>query len=150
MSWYSRLIWEHILANYRAHPEKAAGAYRDALKQTMANFMFVLWTVLDRCPDNGEEFLTQAFLAPNYRYFDRSYAFDARGEIIGEEPRHFTGRNREETDRYRRIAIEAVYDYNDKDNRHLEPDLSADQLFWLRDGLVDLIEDIEKTMIAAL
>lgn len=47
MSWYSRLIWEHILANYRAHPEKAAGAYRDALKQNMANFMFVLWTVLD-------------------------------------------------------------------------------------------------------
>ena len=110
--------------------------------------------------------MTQAFLVPNYRYFDRSYAFDARGEIIGEEPRHFTGRNREETDRYRRIAIEAVYDYNDKDNRHLEPDLSADQLFWLRgicadiaaqgynvrlkDRLVDLIEDIEKTMIAAL
>ena len=65
MSWYSRLIWEHIRANYRANPGKVAGLYRDALKQNMANFMFILWTVLDRCPNNGEEFLARAFLEPN-------------------------------------------------------------------------------------
>ena len=127
MSWYSSLIWEHIKANYKSNPGKIAGPYRDALKQNMANFMFILWSILDQCPENGEDFLAKAFLEPNYKYFNNSYSFSADGNIVSTSPRHFTDRNQYETDRYRRIAIEAVYDYNDKDNRHLDPTLSAAQ-----------------------
>ena len=166
MSWYSRLIWEHIRANYRANPGKVAGLYRDALKQNMANFMFILWTVLDRCPNNGEEFLARAFLEPNYKYFNNSYSFNELGEIVSVQPRHFTDRNQYETDRYRRIAIEAVYNYNDKDNRHLDQNLSDRQLSLLRsicsdiaahgysdslkNRLVSLVENIQAAAVRGL
>lgn len=166
MSWYSRLIWEYIRTNYKANPNKVSGVYRDTLKQNMANFMFILWTVLNKCPANGEDFLTKAFLEPNYKYFNNSYSFNELGEIVDVKPRHFTDRNQYETDRYRRIAIEAVYDYNDKENRHLDQNLSGSQLALLRDicteiaangytdelksRLVHLVEIIEKTAISVL
>lgn len=166
MSWYSRLIWEHIRVNYKTNPGKVAGLYRDALKQNMANFMFILWTVLISCPNNGEEFLARAFLEPNYKYFNNSYSFNELGEIISIIPRHFTDRNQYETDRYRRIAIEAVYDYNDKDNRHLDQNLTGSQLALLRsictdisshsysdslkNRLISLMENIEETAIKRL
>lgn len=166
MSWYSRMIWEYIRANYAMHPEKVAGVYRDALKQNMANFMYVLWFVLDRCPENGEMFLIKAFLQKNFKYFNNSYTFNELGEIVSTTPRHFTDRNQYEIERYCRVAIEAVYDYNDKDNRNLDPNLTHKQLTTLssicdairrtgyseglKQKLVALIEEIEIMLISRL
>jgi len=128
MSWYSKQIWEHIKKNYKANPEKISTIYRDALKQNMANFMFVLWTVLTSCGKNGESFLIETLLKPNFKYFNRSYKFNKLGEITKEIPRHFTERNANETERYVRIAIDAVYDYNDKENRNVDQNLNANEI----------------------
>ncbi len=127
MSWHSKLIWEFIRANYSANPQKVSTVYRNALKQNMANFMFVLKTILENCPIYGEYFLVTAFLEPNYDYFKYSYTLNDRGEIIGRTERHFTGRNQYETDRYRRIAIDSVYDYSEKDNRNNRNDLNSNE-----------------------
>ena len=89
----------------------------------MADFMSILYTILDLCPDNGEPFLIEAFLKPHFDYFLHSYEFNELGEISNKSPRHFTERNKYEIDRYCRIAIESVLDYNDKDNRNTNPDL---------------------------
>ena len=86
---------------------------------------------MDKCPTNGEAFLIEAFLVPNFSNFDYSYQFNELGEIVHRVPRHYTDRNRNEAMRYCRIAIEAVYDYNEKDNRHLSPDLSASEVAYL-------------------
>ncbi len=123
MSWYSSVIWEYIKRNYKQNQNKISGVYRDALKQNMADFMSILYTILDLCPDNGEPFLIEAFLKPHFDYFLHSYEFNELGEIINQSPRHFTERNKYEIDRYCRIAIESVLDYNDKDNRNTNPDL---------------------------
>lgn len=123
MSWFSKEIWEYIKANYTNNKNKIPTIYRDALKQNMANFMYVLFVVLEKCPVVGEDFLTRVLLEPNYTYFNYSYSFNELGEIIGKEERHFTERNSSELDRYKRIAIESVYDYNEKDNRHASPNL---------------------------
>lgn len=139
MSWQSKLIWEYIRTNYTQHPDKVSNVYRDALKQNMANFMFILLCILEKCPNNGEEFLVKAYLEPNYDYFNYSYRFNEKGEIIGKEPRHFTDRNQYETNRYRRIAIEAVYDYNEKDNRHNTNDLTSSE----RSVLLKICQQIE-------
>lgn len=124
MSWQSKLIWEYIRANYKTNQDKVPTVYRDALKQNMANFMYILLNILDLCPEHGEEFLTKAYLEPNYEYFKFSYQFNEKGEIISKEPRHYTDRNQNETDRYKRIAINSVYDYSEKDNRHNNNDLT--------------------------
>lgn len=127
MSWYSKLIWEYILKNYKTHKDIVATVYRDALKQNMADFMYVLWFILENCPSFGEDFLEKELLAKNYKYFDYTYEFNNRGEIISQQPRHFTDRSKNEINRYKRIAIESVYDYNGKDNRHTNPDLIQDE-----------------------
>lgn len=166
MSWYSRLIWEHIELNYKAHPDKVPVLYRDALKQNMANFMFILKTILESCPIYGKEFLTHAFLEPKYHYFNNSYSFNKDGEITEIKPRHFTDRSKSEIERYKRVAIESVYDYNNKENRNLEPNLSFSQLKqlhsicteieahgyseFLKNEIVKLIEEIEKNAIKGL
>ena len=87
------------------HPEKVPTVYRDALKQNMANFMFILLTILETCPESGGGFVVAAFLEPNYDYFKYSYTFNAKGEIIAKADRHYTDRNQYETDRYKRIAM---------------------------------------------
>lgn len=166
MSWYSKLIWEYILKNYKFHPEIIATAYRDALKQNMANFMYILWSILQECSTIGEDFLERMILERHYKCFDYSYNFNERGEIISQQPRHFTDRNQSERIRYKRIAIESVYDYNNKDNRNTSNDLTKHEqilLSSLCDNLnaheiydkcyhnfVSLIECIEKRIISSL
>lgn len=166
MSWQSSLLWEYIRTNYAANPDKVPTVYRDALKQNMANFMFVLSTILNVCPDNGEDFLVSAFLKPNYVYFKYSYKFNDKGDIIHKTGRHYTGRNQNETDRYRRIAIDAVYDYSKKDNRNNQPDLDAAEIKNLKSicsgiesgiplaeskqRVIHFVEAIEKRIIKSL
>lgn len=125
MSWQSKLIWEYIRKNYKSNPNKVATVYRDALKQNMTNFMYVLKCILESCPKHGEEFLIKAFLEPHYEYFKYSYEFNSKGEIIAKHPRHYTDRNQNETERYVRIAIESVFEYSEKDNRNNKPDLTT-------------------------
>ena len=138
MSWQSKLIWEFIKNNYTANPNKVPTVYRDALKQNMANFMIILLAILENCPKYGEKFLVSAFLEPNYDYFKYSYTFNAKGEVIGKTDRHYTDRNQHETDRYKRIAIEAVYDYSEKDNRHNKHDLTSSELASLKSTCVSI------------
>ena len=131
--------------------------------QNMSNYMYILWTILNNCPNNGEEFLTQMFLSPHYDCFNYDYEFNDRGEIKTRIDRHFTERSRHELDRYRRIAIDSVFDYHNKNNRNISNDLNNDEIDKLidlckklnassnyndlRTDLVLLVEDIEKRII---
>lgn len=128
MSWQSRLLWEYIKANYETHRDYISIIYRDALKQNMSNYMFVLWYILENTHQKGEDILEKAFLALHYADFDYSYQFNELGEIVQRLPRHFTDRNDKECERYKRIAVESIYDYNDKANRNLKPFLTSDEM----------------------
>lgn len=137
-SWYSSLIWEHIKQNYKIHPEMVETTYRDALKQNMSNFMYVLGEILIKCGDKGSFALEKIYLEPKFSYFDYSYEFNEWGEIIKETPRHFTERNSNESDRYKRIAFESVFDYNDKENRNTKPTLDSQDLVILNSICQDI------------
>lgn len=138
MSWYSRLIWEYIKRNYKDNVSRIGTDYRTALKQNMANFMYVLWYILEHCPNKGERYLVDAFLKPHFSSFEFSYRFNELGEIVGVTQRHYTDRNAYETDRYVRKAIEAVYDFNDKDNRQLSPKLSQTE----KNELISICDEV--------
>lgn len=166
MSWYSKDIWEYIRRNYANNKSKIGVEYRNALKQNMADFMYVLFVVLERCHDKGKRILCDAFLKPKYKYFDYDYEFNELGEITKQTPRHFTGRSSEELERYKRVAINAVYDYQDKTNRNLKHDLIAGEHWELnkicesinfglptqaaKEKLEGLISKIQKRKIAEL
>lgn len=166
MSWQSKLIWEHIRANYRNNIPKISGVYRDALKQNMINFMHILHVIMDKSGSLGKVFLEKAFLEPNFDYFKYSYTFSSDGTIISRTPRHYTGRNDEETDRYVRIAFEAVTEFEDKDNRRNSVDLTVNERIALQQICQDvrmgkavcdckrevevLVESVEKRLIRSL
>ena len=124
ISWQSKLIWEYIKENYVRNKHKISTIYRDALKQNMANYMFILKNILERCHNNGRIFLVESFLKDKFDCFNYSYKFNSNGEIISKEKRHFTKRNEKEIERYVRIAIDSIYDYNDKENRNKKEDLT--------------------------
>jgi len=131
MSWYSAEIWNFIKTKYKAvSPAVVATAYRDMLKQNMTNFMFVLKAIID--VENGRDFLITTLIEPKADYFEHSYAFDSNGCIIKETPRHRTERSKNEFERFARVAFESVEDYNDKENRHLSPDLTQAEMAVLR------------------
>lgn len=166
MSWQSKKIWEFIKRNYAFHPDKIATVYRDALKQNMTNYMYILKTILERCPQNGENFLIQKFLKPHYDCFKYSYTFNEFGEIIKKEPRHYTDRNANEIERYVRIALDSVYAYGEKDNRNNKHNLTNAELFSLdkickgiesnynisasKSNVIFLVEQIEYRLISKM
>lgn len=166
MSWFSKTLWEYIIKNYKNNSNKVQTIYRDALKQNMANFMFILYYILTNSIKYGENFLIKEFLEPNFHYFENSYEFDKNGNITKESPRHYTDRNKNETNRYVRIAIESVYDFNDKLNRNTKNDLNSTELEKLdgivydiehqfenkkiKNKIIKLIDDIQKRLIETI
>lgn len=123
MSWYSAKIWEYIVTHYKITGEKIAGDYRLLLKRNMSNYMYVLKSIL--CSGEvGEKFLVNALIAPKRKDFLYSYEFDPSGNITAQKDRKFTMRSSEEFARFARIAVQAVYDYSEKDNRNVSHSLT--------------------------
>ncbi|HEB9342121.1 TPA: Alw26I/Eco31I/Esp3I family type II restriction endonuclease [Campylobacter coli] len=127
ISWYSVKLWNYIQNNYKNKSNEILLLYRDMLKQNVLNFMFILYSILTLCPKNGENFLIQAYIKPKRDYFNWDYSFNNNGEVISRKPRHFTVRNKYEFDRYKRIALESVFEYNKKDNRKNNHDLNSNE-----------------------
>lgn len=138
MSWYSKEIWEYIRKNYKSHKTLISGAYKNTLKQNMINFMYVLDMIIRHAKQGGKDFLEEALLQPNYKHFDYSYEFNEQGEITKQENRHFTERNKDELERYKRIAFESVKTYNTKENRNMNEDLTTSE----KEALTELFTDI--------
>src|SRR5699024_4545741 len=86
ISWYSLSIWKHIKNNYKQNPDKVSTIYRNALKQNMSNFMYVIWYILEECSNLGQDFIEKALLEKNYKTFNFDYTFNSAGDIINESP----------------------------------------------------------------
>ncbi|GFH63156.1 MAG: Alw26I/Eco31I/Esp3I family type II restriction-modification system subunit R [Candidatus Desulfovibrio kirbyi] len=128
MSWFSAEIWEFIKTNYdKQHADIVATVYRDMLKQNLANYMFVLKSIVDDAEECGRAFLVKEFIDPKYEGFHYAYKFDANGNIVKQTKRNITERGKKELDRFRRIAFQSLEDYATKDNRHLVPNLTEEE-----------------------
>lgn len=148
-SWYVKKIWEHIKANYKTHPEKIETVYRDAMKQNMTNFMHLLYAIISKTGNKGKDLLADFFLAPNYKYFEFDYEFNNLGEIVKQTPRHRTERSKGDMDRYKRVAIDAVIEYVEKENRNLRPTISNKNLSIINSIINQINTDSDPTLIKA-
>lgn len=147
MSWYSSIVWEYIKRNYKLHPERISSTYRDMLKQSMVNFMYILGQIIHRT-QNGSEYLVDCFLKDKAEYFNYSYEFNARGDIIGQTPRHFTDRSNNEMERYFRIALDSVDDYNSKENRNMSNSLNSNEAALLNEICESINSGTDKNKVA--
>lgn len=123
MSWYSAVIWDYMVENYKSDELKIASAYRNLLKQNMTNYMYVLMEILS-LGDIGSSFLTRNLILTNAEDYLYDYEFDSLGNITSKSSRNITKRAHGELDRFIRLSISAVYDYNDKDNRNVMANLT--------------------------
>lgn len=138
MSWYSSKIWDFIVKSYNGNEAKISSEYRNLLKQNMSNYMYILQEIL-RIKHVGKAFLIRTFILPKRTDFLYTYEFDNLGNIASKNIRNITGRASGEFDRFARIAIAAVVDYNDKDNRNISHSLTISEKIALA-NLVILIQ----------
>ena len=87
--------------------------------------MHLLHLIITKTGNEGKELLAEFFLQPNYKSFEFDYEFNELGEIVKQTPRHRTERSKDDIDRYKRIAIDAVIDYVEKENRNLKSTISS-------------------------
>lgn len=127
-SWYCRIIWIFIKNCYEKQIENIEVFSREILKQNMSDFMYVLWYILMNCSSNGKNFLITQFLSKKNDYFEYDYNFTETGNIKSKTPRHRSARRSEEIVRYHRIALQSVFEYNDKSNRNIQPDLTVPEI----------------------
>jgi len=127
MSWYSSVIWDYIVENYETNESKISGVYRNLLKQNMTNYMYILMRILS-LGEVGSNFLVRNLISPNADDYLYDYEFDSLGNIVSKSGRNITKRAHGELDRFIRLSIAAVYEYNDKENRNLAPDLTIDEV----------------------
>jgi Alw26I/Eco31I/Esp3I family type II restriction endonuclease len=137
MSWYSAKIWDHIKRNINYMPWKTDD-FRDALKKSIVNFMYILWEIITNCGGKGEEFLIKSILIPKMEYFKYDYNFDMHGKIIEKRPRKINASTKKEIERFVRIAFKSIENFHSKKNRNLKPCLSNGDLTLLK----DLCDDI--------
>lgn len=129
MSWYSMLLWEHIKENYQGVSNThISSTYRNALKQNMNNFMFILNQVIVETGDAGISFLINAFIAPKMEYFKYNYLFDSVAGKMIQSSRIQSANTDKEFSRFVRIAIDSVAEYSEKENRHYSHDLTHEEL----------------------
>ncbi|MFZ1301837.1 MAG: hypothetical protein WAQ27_04680 [Candidatus Microsaccharimonas sp.] len=140
MSWYVSALWDYIAANYTRHEELVPTLYRQLLKQGVTNYMHILNAIINAGP-KGVDFLVASLIAPKEADFKFNYTFDDLGNITAKTPRNITDRARFEFSRFTRIALQAVIDYNQKDNRHQSQDLTGDEIGKLTTIITQILSD---------
>lgn len=131
VSWFCKEIWCYIKGDFLKKKENSNfELYREILKKNMNIFFKILYTILTESDGCGEPFLVQTFLKPNYSSFDFNYTFvekDSFYDIKTQKPRNRTDSSLREFDRYIKIAIESVHEYNSKENRKAKVQISEDE-----------------------
>lgn len=148
ISSFSNELWIYIKQNYLKNQESIS-TYRELLKQNMTNFMFILWTINNKCKTKGKKFLIKTFLEPKFDYFNFDYSFNVNGEITQKTLRHKTNSSKNEISRYIRIAFEAINDYNKKDNRNLKNNLDEVDLNSLYEICILINKNYEQNIIVS-
>lgn len=149
MSWFSEEIWLYIKNNYYGNNDKM-DLYRDVLKQNMANFMYILWIIKNKCSEKGSSFLIKNLLEPKFECFQYDYEFDDDGVICNISDRNFTDATRKEIDRFVRVAFEAVDDYQDKENRNIKPFFEFNEMKLLHSICLNISADNNKEAVSDL
>ncbi|PRR79262.1 Type II restriction endonuclease [Clostridium liquoris] len=115
VSWYAKLIWEQMKKEKNIDLEK----YRTLLKINMNNFMYCLFLIIENTGKNGKLFLENFYLKPKMNDFMYDYNFNPDG-TFKRSKRNITDSTNKEYSRFKRIAFESIYDYQDKENRNIK------------------------------
>jgi Alw26I/Eco31I/Esp3I family type II restriction endonuclease len=123
-SWQSRVLWDYLKGVINSYNETDLETFKNIMKQNMNNFLNVLYDIKTEAGEKGIRFISENLIEPKFQYFETDYTFNSDGTFI-KSARNITERASGEFDRIKRISLESLDDYHDKENRNLKPDLST-------------------------
>ena len=123
VSFFSIVLWDYLKDNVNLFTQHDLERFRKCLKQTMADYLTILYIIKNLDNNTGIDFITEKILRPKMVYFKNDYIFNKDGTYV-EKARHITERASEEFERMKRISLEALDDYNKKENRNMNADFS--------------------------
>lgn len=139
--WYSLLLWEFLKSNVENSVQADFENFRNLMKQNINDFLEILYIIKSIPNEMGVEFIVSALIEPKRKFFEADYAFNADGSFKTME-RHITQRAAAEFEQIKRISIESLDDYHEKENRHLSPDFSDEETEKIKE-LSEFIENGE-------
>lgn len=120
ISWFAKLIWDFIKDDFAYRKKFNPTIYRQMLKENIVSFMNILYILVSETNIAGEKFLSRNYIEPKLNDFNYSYEFIESGEIIKQTLRNRTESTNKEAERYKRIAIQSILDFQNKDNRKIQ------------------------------
>lgn len=122
VSWFVTDLWEYLKANVLKFSQSDFEIFRVYLKQNMTNFLNIL-CIIKNSGRKGIDFITQELIMPKMKYFDIDYDFNSDGTYT-EIARHKTERSSYEFERMKRISLDSLDEYQNKDNRNMNADFT--------------------------
>ena len=84
-----------------------------------SSHVYCLFLIIENTGKNGKLFLENFYLKPKMNDFMYDYDFNPDG-TFKRSKRNITDSTNKEYSRFKRIAFESIYDYQDKENRNIK------------------------------
>lgn len=126
-SWQAQLLWNYLKEHINEYDENKLEVFKNIMKQNMNNFLNILYDIKSKSGARGIDFITKTLINPKYKYFEVNYEFNDDGTFT-KVSRNKTERASGEFDRIKRISLDSLDDYHDKENRNLKPDLTETEI----------------------
>ncbi|UTH01831.1 hypothetical protein KFV05_08915 [Macrococcoides canis] len=121
---YSSIIWKNLKDDFENNPNFQLKEWQEKLDLNTKAYMKLLYSIL-LFPDNiGEKFLIEKIIRPKMEYFKYDYLFDNDGNIINKTPRKVNESNKKEFERFIKVSIKSLHDFEEKTNRKRKISLS--------------------------
>jgi len=125
VSWFVSDLWKYLKSEVSNFSKSDFENFRVCLKQNMTDFLNIL-CIIKNLEKTGIDFITEKLIQPKMKYFEVDYDFNVDG-TYSEKERHITERASEEFERMKRISLDSLDDYNNKDNRNLNADFTDEE-----------------------
>lgn len=123
VSWFVADLWTYLKFEVNSFSQSDFEKFRVCLKQNMTNFLNILCILKKLKNGIGIDFITEKLIQSKMKYFEVDYNFNADGSYT-EKARHITERASDEFERMKRISLDSLDDYNNKDNRNMNSDFT--------------------------
>ncbi len=125
VSWFASDLWNFLKNNVTDFSQEDLEKFRICLKQNITDFLSILCTVKNN-RISGTDFIAEKLIQPKMKYFEVDYDFNSDG-TYSEKPRHETESSSGEFERIKRISLDSLDDYVNKENRNMNVDFIEDE-----------------------
>lgn len=141
---YSSLIWENLKYDFENNSNFQIKEWQEKLDLNTKAYMKLLYSISLIPNDIGKNFLIENIIKPKMEYFKFDYVFDNNGNITNRTPRKVNDSNKKEFERFIKVSLASLHDFELKSNRRRKVLLSKKILKELENFSNSLIQNYNK------